>query len=167
LDVRFQAAPADLDSSERSVGANYFNQSGKNMKNKLPLVLALFVGCLFVSTASAQETDTTGTMEETVENTAAVAEDTSTVSEDLVDVAYVVDEAPDDMSVTLRGQLTQSLGEEGYVFQDESGVVHVRIDDDVLSADQFTEGMEVEILGEVDKDEGELTVVEVEMVTVI
>ncbi|HEX7071229.1 MAG TPA: NirD/YgiW/YdeI family stress tolerance protein, partial [Rhodothermales bacterium] len=119
-----------------------------------------------VSTASAQETEPTPATEDIIDSTAVVA-DTASVSKDLVDVAYVVDEAPDDMSVTLRGQLTKSLGEEGYVFQDESGVVHVRIDDDVLSADQFTEGMEVEIFGEVDKDNAEMTIVEVEMVTVI
>ena len=138
------------------------------MKRSFSCVSLLLVGALFASTSSAQDTpdpvvDTTEVVTEVTE----VAEDSVVTMEDAVAVEFVVDEAPDDMTVRLRGRLTESVDEEWYVFEDETGTIRARIDDDVFSPDQFHEGIEVEIMGEVDKDDGESTVIEVELVNVV
>lgn len=145
------------------------------MKNALPIVLLLLVLGLTTTNAVAQETAPApqDTEEATVDTT--VDEGTMTVPVDAEDttldqdghsVEYVLTEAADDEAVTLRGQLTESLGDERYTFEDDSGTIQVRIDDDVFTADEFHEGIEVELTGEVDKDSGETVEVEVEVINI-
>lgn len=127
------------------------------MKASFPFVLAMLVGAFYVSTASAQ--DTTATVEDT---TVTVDETIETMDEDVVSVDFVMEEAADDMVVTLRGRLVEAQDEEWYVFEDETGTILARMADDIFSTEQYVEGLEVEITGQVDKDEGETTVIEVE-----
>lgn len=145
------------------------------MKASFPIVLLLLGGALVTSNAVAQDLPTApvDTLE-TTETDSVGVEATQDVdmmgtaghAGDVTSVEFILNEAPDDHPVTLRGTLTESLGDERYTFEDETGTIRVRIDDDVFSPDQFSEGLEVELVGEVDKDTGEVTEVEVEMVHV-
>lgn len=84
-----------------------------------------------------------------------------------VSVEFVLNEAPDDLPVTLHGRLVEALGDDFYIFEDETGVINVKIGEDTLDPDQFVAGVEVEISGEVDRDDGEATAIDVEEVRTI
>ncbi|MDR3175744.1 MAG: YgiW/YdeI family stress tolerance OB fold protein [Desulfovibrio sp.] len=58
----------------------------------------------------------------------------------------------DDSYVILRGNITQRLGKDKYVFRDETGNIHVDIDQDKWGGKTVTPQDTVEIHGEVDKD---------------
>lgn len=58
----------------------------------------------------------------------------------------------DDTNVTLRGYITQSLGDEKYLFKDDTGTITVEIDDDDWRGLQVGPTDLVEIQGEVDKE---------------
>ena len=143
------------------------------MKASFPFVIVFLAGSFVSLNAMAQDTPTPDPVPATpVDTTEAMPEDhdMTTMESDAADsvmtVEFILNEAPDDHPVVLHGTLTGSLDEEHYTFEDETGTIPVRIDDDVLGADDFTEGMEVELIGEVDKDSGEQTIVEVEEITI-
>ncbi|MCM1513067.1 MAG: YgiW/YdeI family stress tolerance OB fold protein [Oxalobacter formigenes] len=58
----------------------------------------------------------------------------------------------DDMPVTLKGYIVQSLGDEKYLFKDATGTIRVEIDHDVWQGLQVAPQDLVEIQGEVDRD---------------
>ncbi len=58
----------------------------------------------------------------------------------------------DDQPVVLVGKITQSLGDEKYLFQDASGSVTIEIDDEDWRGVNVTPADTIEISGEVDKD---------------
>ncbi len=97
----------------------------------------------------------------------ATLEDAATATPDTVTVAWVVSDGSDDAKVSLRGQLIEALGDEEYVFQDETGTIQVDIKDDVFGADPFEPGLMVEIYGEVDKDDDEEIEIDVERISMI
>ena len=60
--------------------------------------------------------------------------------------------ANDDTKVELTGQLTMSLGDEDYMFQDSTGEIAVEIDDDIWYGRTVTPENTIVIRGEVEKD---------------
>ncbi|MGI2260953.1 NirD/YgiW/YdeI family stress tolerance protein [Shewanella sp. GXUN23E] len=66
--------------------------------------------------------------------------------------ASAVKDAQDGAKAQLTGKLVKSLGDEKYQFQDESGMVIVDIDDDLLRNVQVDENTPVVLVGEVDND---------------
>jgi uncharacterized protein (TIGR00156 family) len=58
----------------------------------------------------------------------------------------------DDARVTLRGNITHSLGDEDYIFADATGSIEVEIDHHVWRGQQITPQDEVIISGEVDRE---------------
>lgn len=61
-------------------------------------------------------------------------------------------EAGDDVHVRLRGTIRQHVGEDQYVFADETGTIHVDIDDDLWQGQHIGANDTVELEGEIDKD---------------
>lgn len=59
---------------------------------------------------------------------------------------------PDDAWVTLRGNITQRLTEDNYIFKDSTGEIQVDIDHDKWLGQKVSPTDLVEITGEVDKD---------------
>lgn len=60
--------------------------------------------------------------------------------------------ASDDTKVELTGNLTMSLGDEDYVFQDATGEITVEIDDDLWFGRTVTPDNTIVLRGEVEKD---------------
>lgn len=60
--------------------------------------------------------------------------------------------ASDDTKVELTGHLTMSLGDDDYIFQDETGEITVEIDDDIWFGRIITPEHTIIIRGEVEKD---------------
>ncbi len=58
----------------------------------------------------------------------------------------------DDSPVVLKGYIIQNLGNEKYLFKDESGTITVEIDHDEWRGLQVTPSDLVEISGEIDKE---------------
>ncbi len=58
----------------------------------------------------------------------------------------------DDTRVELTGYLVKSLGDEEYLFRDNSGDVKVEIDDDLWHGITVSDSTKVTLIGEVDKD---------------
>lgn len=142
------------------------NQSQTEMKASFPFVLLLLAGAFVTSSAAAQDTPTApaDTTMSTVADSTHHMMGSTHQADGVTNVEFVLAEAPDDLPVKLHGTLTASLGDERYTFEDETGTIQVHIDDDVFNPDLFTEGIEVHLVGEVDKDQGEETEVEVEFV---
>lgn len=61
-------------------------------------------------------------------------------------------ELPDDAWVTLRGNITQRLTDDNYLFKDSTGEIQVDIDHDKWQGQTVSPTDLVEITGEVDKD---------------
>ena len=61
-------------------------------------------------------------------------------------------ELSDDAQVRLSGVITESLGDEKYRFQDDSGNLVVEIDDDEWRGLEATPETRVTLWGEIDKD---------------
>lgn len=59
---------------------------------------------------------------------------------------------PDDTDVRLAGYIVESLGDEKYRFQDDSGSIIVEIDDDDWDGLEVSPGDRVEIAGEVEQE---------------
>ncbi|MDR1976090.1 MAG: NirD/YgiW/YdeI family stress tolerance protein [Campylobacteraceae bacterium] len=57
----------------------------------------------------------------------------------------------DDSPVALRGKIEKSLGDENYLFSDDSGSIIVEIDDRLWAGISVNQNDVVEIVGEVDK----------------
>ncbi|PWC20058.1 TIGR00156 family protein [Brenneria roseae subsp. roseae] len=60
-------------------------------------------------------------------------------------------EMKDDSWVTLRGTIEQRIGDEDYLFRDESGTMTVEIDDKYWNGQTITPQDKVELQGELDK----------------
>lgn len=58
----------------------------------------------------------------------------------------------DDANVRLVGYVVESVGDEEYTFQDDTGTIVVEIDGDEWNGLDVTPAMRVEIAGEVDRD---------------
>ena len=58
----------------------------------------------------------------------------------------------DDSYALLRGNITQHLGKDKYLFKDATGYIHVEIDQDRWGGQTVTPQDIVEIHGEIDKD---------------
>jgi uncharacterized protein (TIGR00156 family) len=70
-------------------------------------------------------------------------------------VAITVAEAKnlhDDTPVILRGKIKRFLGDEKYLFSDDSGTIFIEIDNSVWGTLSVDENDLVEITGEIDKD---------------
>ena len=74
--------------------------------------------------------------------------------------------ARDDTKVTLQGSLIKQIKEEHYIFKDETGEIEVEIDDAAFKGQKVTTKTKIRIIGEVDKDWGDMTV-EVEYLEII
>lgn len=72
-----------------------------------------------------------------------------------------VQNMPDDTMVYIQGYITQSLGDEMYVFQDDSGTMNIEIDDDLMANNTASPSTIVWIAAEVNK-EGDITSLEAE-----
>ncbi|MCL9783318.1 NirD/YgiW/YdeI family stress tolerance protein [Vibrio sp. S4M6] len=70
----------------------------------------------------------------------------------VITTAKAVKDASDDAAVQLTGYITQSLGDENYMFKDTTGQVQVDIDDDKWGGVNVTPETKVILKGEVDKD---------------
>lgn len=66
--------------------------------------------------------------------------------------------ASDNSVVELTGNLTMSLGDEDYIFQDPTGEVTVEIDDDIWFGRVVTPEMKIVIRGEVEKDWNDISI---------
>ena len=58
----------------------------------------------------------------------------------------------DDAHIVLRGNITQHLGKDKYLFKDQTGTITVEIDHDKWGGQTVTPETTVELRGEVDKD---------------
>ncbi|MBR6355251.1 MAG: NirD/YgiW/YdeI family stress tolerance protein [Alphaproteobacteria bacterium] len=72
-----------------------------------------------------------------------------------------VSNMPDDTTVYIQGYLTQNLGNEMYMFQDNSGTITIEIDDDLLASNAAQPNTLVWIMAEVNQD-GQVTSLEAE-----
>src|SRR5690625_27649 len=61
-------------------------------------------------------------------------------------------EMNDDTYVTLEGFISEQLGDDDYMFQDETGEIEVEIDDDVWKQQSVDPDTKIRIQGEIDKD---------------
>lgn len=73
----------------------------------------------------------------------------------------------DDTHVTLTGKIVQRLGKEKYLFQDGTGQITVEIDDEDFRGQTVTPQNTVRIYGEVDKEFGRGTEVDVKRLQVL
>ena len=72
----------------------------------------------------------------------------------------------DDAVVVLEGKIINSLGDEKYTFQDNTGEIIIEIDDDDWHGIKVTPDNTIEIKGEIDKDPGEATTIDVKSFSV-
>ena len=72
-------------------------------------------------------------------------------------VANVIANGTDEMDVTMRGRITKMLGQDKFIFEDETGTIVVELDDDQnwshIQKDQL-----IDIHGEVDRDANSIKV---------
>lgn len=66
--------------------------------------------------------------------------------------AIEIAELPDDENVHLVGYIVESIGDENYMFRDDTGTVVVEIDDDEWNGLEVSPEVRVEISGEVDRE---------------
>ena len=72
----------------------------------------------------------------------------------------------DDSTVYIQGYLVQNLGDEMYVFQDDSGKINIEIDDDLIE-NAIAPNSTVWIAATVDNDNGEPVTLEAEEIQLI
>lgn len=72
-----------------------------------------------------------------------------------------VQNMPDDSMVYIQGYITQNLGDEMYVFQDDTGSMNIEIDDELMAGNTTSPTTIVWIAAEVNK-EGDITSLEAE-----
>lgn len=72
-----------------------------------------------------------------------------------------VQNMPDNSKVYLQGYLTQKLGDEMYMFQDDSGTMNIEIDDDLINENTIVPTNVVWVAAEVNKS-GDITSLEAE-----
>lgn len=114
------------------------------MKKTLLLTIAAAMTC--VSSANAGFTGPNGTAVMTVEQ---------------------AKKMPDDSNVVLRGNIEKALGDEKYVFKDETGSIVVEIDDDDWGGQNVSPEDKVEIRGEVDTHMMKPTDIDVDSIKLI
>ena len=73
----------------------------------------------------------------------------------------------DDSMVYVQGYIIQSLGNENYIFQDDSGQINVEIDDDIMNNATVTPETIVWIAATIDKDTGQPTSLEAEEIQIM
>ncbi|HEX6983498.1 MAG TPA: NirD/YgiW/YdeI family stress tolerance protein [Balneolaceae bacterium] len=88
-----------------------------------------------------------------------------TGSGEVMTVQQVKDQQNDGSFVTLEGFIVKNLGDEHYLFQDETGEIQVEIDDEVWQGQEVNPDTKVQIQGEVDEDLTSVTI-EVERVSI-
>ncbi|MBV7316088.1 NirD/YgiW/YdeI family stress tolerance protein [Shewanella sp. NIFS-20-20] len=74
--------------------------------------------------------------------------------------------APDNTPVELSGFIIQHLGDDNYLFEDETGQVQIEIDDDLLQGLDIDSTTQVTLVGEVDDDLGGREI-EIETITLV
>lgn len=74
---------------------------------------------------------------------------------------------PDESRVMLKGHIVSALGDEDYMFQDNSGTIKVEIDEDLWKGVTVKPEDNVEILGEVDRHLQKETSVDAEAVAIV
>lgn len=70
---------------------------------------------------------------------------------------------PEDSKVTLQGNLSKYVEDEIYVFNDGSGEIMVEIDDDILEPTTFQPTENITLIGEVEKENGNI-IIEVDQI---
>jgi uncharacterized protein (TIGR00156 family) len=70
----------------------------------------------------------------------------------LTTVEVVANQANDDQTVQLQGSIIEQVGDEKYIFADDTGEIRVEIDDELFRNQRITPDMTVSIYGEVEKD---------------
>lgn len=72
-------------------------------------------------------------------------------------VANVIANGTDEMDVTMRGRITKMIGQDKFIFEDETGTIVVELDDDKdwshIQKDQL-----IDIHGEIDRDANSIKV---------
>ncbi len=111
------------------------------MKQKILYTLALVCGLLAFGNVNA-------------------ADSAKTVTKPVTHVANASN-MPEDTIIYIQGNLTQSLGDEMYIFTDDSGNITVEIDDSLMNGQTFTPNMAVIITASIDK-EGNVTSLDAE-----
>lgn len=81
-------------------------------------------------------------------------------------VKDVLDNGRDDMDVQLTGRLTKRLGDEDYLFADDTGENQVEIDDDDMPAQPISETTPVTLYGEIDTKRLRDNEIDVDRITV-
>ena len=95
------------------------------------------------------------------------AEQSDTASPKPVSKVSDVQNMADDSMVYVQGYIIQSLGDENYVFQDDSGQINVEIDDDLMNSASVTPETVVWIAATIDKDTGQPTSLEAEEIQIM
>lgn len=72
----------------------------------------------------------------------------------------------DGQMVHVAGEVTQILGDERYILKDSAGTIEIEVDTDLTGDRQLQAGTRVDVVGEVEHDDGR-TLVEVEKVNSI
>lgn len=111
------------------------------MKNKILCTLALILGIFAFGNANS-------------------ADQAKQVSKPVTSVADAAN-MPEDTIIYVQGNLTQSLGDEMYIFTDSSGNITVEIDDELMQGKNFMPNMAVIITASIDK-EGNITSLDAE-----
>jgi len=73
----------------------------------------------------------------------------------------------DDSMVYVQGYIIENLGDENYVFQDDSGKINVEIDDDLMKNASIAPEAVVWIAATVDKDTGQPVSLEAEEIQIM
>ncbi|WP_029889774.1 NirD/YgiW/YdeI family stress tolerance protein [Polycyclovorans algicola] len=81
-------------------------------------------------------------------------------------VKDVLDNGRDDMDVQLTGRITKQLGDEDYLFADDTGEIQVEIDDDDMPAQPISETTPVTLYGEIDTKRLRDNEIDVDRITV-
>lgn len=81
-------------------------------------------------------------------------------------VKDVLDNGRDDMDVQLTGRITKRLGDEDYLFADDTGEIQVEIDDDDMPAQPISETTPVTLYGEIDTKRLRDNEIDVDRITV-
>ena len=67
-------------------------------------------------------------------------------------VQVILDDGIDDQGFRVTGFIMKKVGDERYIFQDETGSITAEIDDDLFMNVQVNEKTKVELQGEIDRD---------------
>lgn len=67
-------------------------------------------------------------------------------------VQVILDDGIDDQGFRLTGYIMKKVGDERYIFQDDTGSIQAEIDDDLFMNVQVNEKTKVELQGEIDRD---------------